>query len=136
MTTRWCGAARLQLAGVLTDAKAYDDALKQLSGGFPKSFDALVADRRGDIHSLQGKKAEARAEYLKAYQGLDERAEYRRLVEIKLNALGVDPKPVVLATAPTAAPVAAVTAAPAAAPTPATPAVPGPAAAASAGAKP
>jgi hypothetical protein len=41
--------------------------------------------------SLQGKKAEARAEYEKAYKELDERAEYRRLVEVKLNALGVDP---------------------------------------------
>jgi hypothetical protein len=40
---------------------------------------------------LQGKKAEARAEYEKAYKTLDERAEYRRLVEVKLNALGVDP---------------------------------------------
>ena len=129
-------AARLRLAGVLTDAKAYDDALKQLSGGFPKSFDALVADRRGDIHSLQGKKAEARAEYLKAYQGLDERAEYRRLVEIKLNALGVDPKPVVLATAPVAAPIAAAMAAPATAQPPASPAVPGPPAAAATGVKP
>ena len=36
--------------------------------------------------------AEAKAEYLKAWQGLDDRAEYRRLVEIKLNALGTDPQ--------------------------------------------
>jgi len=93
-------AARLRLAGVLVEAKAYDDALKQLSASFPPEFDGLAADRRGDIYSLQGKKAEAKAEYTKAYQGLDERAEYRRLVEVKLNALGVDPKP--LAATPTA----------------------------------
>jgi predicted negative regulator of RcsB-dependent stress response len=84
--------ARLRLAGLLTDAKAYDDALKQLAGAFPKGFEPLAADRRGDIYNVQGKKAEAKAEYLKAWQGLDERAEYRRLVEIKLNALGVDPQ--------------------------------------------
>ena len=48
------------------EAKAYDEALKQLSGDFPKEFEALVADRRGDIYSLQGKKAEAKAEYIKA----------------------------------------------------------------------
>ncbi len=84
--------ARLRLASVLMDAKAYDDALKQLAGDFPGEFAPLVADRRGDILSLQGKKAEAKAEYEKAYKGFDERSDYRRLVEVKLGALGVDPK--------------------------------------------
>lgn len=87
--------ARLRLASVLVQAKAYDDALKQLSGEFPKSFEGLVADRRGDVYNLQGKKAEAKAEYIKAYKSSDERAEYRRLVEVKLSALGVDPKELV-----------------------------------------
>lgn len=83
--------AKLRLAGLLLEKKAYDEALKQLSGSFPKEFAALAADRRGDILAGQGKKVEARAEYEKAYNGLDERAEYRRMVEVKLNALGVDP---------------------------------------------
>ncbi|WP_332777542.1 YfgM family protein [Polaromonas sp.] len=83
--------AKLRLAGVLMENKAYDEALQQLSGTFPKDFVALAADRRGDILAAQGKKNEAKAEYEKAYKGLDERAEYRRLVEVKLNALGVDP---------------------------------------------
>ncbi len=83
--------AKLRLAAILLDKKAYDEALKQVSGSFPKDFAGLVADRRGDIFLAQGKKAEAKAEYEKAYKGLDERAEYRRLVEVKLNALGVDP---------------------------------------------
>lgn len=83
--------ARLRLAGVLLDAKAYDDALKQLSGSFPKDFEPLAADRRGDIFAAQGKKTEAVAEYTKAFKGLDDRADYRRLVEVKLSALGVDP---------------------------------------------
>jgi predicted negative regulator of RcsB-dependent stress response len=52
-----------------------------------------VADRKGDVLSLQGKTAEARAEYEKAYKGLSARIEYRRLVEIKLAALGADPRP-------------------------------------------
>ena len=51
-----------------------------------------MADRRGDVYNLQGKKAEAKAEYTKAYKGFDERSEYRRLVEVKLSALGVDPQ--------------------------------------------
>lgn len=83
--------AKLRLSGILLEAKAYDEALKLLSGTFPKDFASLASDRRGDILLFQGKKAEARAEYEKAYKGLDERAEYRRLVEVKLNALGVDP---------------------------------------------
>lgn len=85
--------ARLRLAAVLVNDKAYDEALKQLVGKFPAEFEPLVADRKGDVFMLQGKKAEARAEYEKAYKGFDERAEYRRLVEVKLNGLGVNPKP-------------------------------------------
>lgn len=85
--------ARLRLAGVLVDAKAYDEAAKVLSGSMPSEFEALASDRRGDIFMLQGKKAEAKAEYLKAYQAIGDRTEYRRLLEAKLNAMGVDPKP-------------------------------------------
>ncbi len=88
---------KLRLAAVLMDDKAFDDALKQLEGSFPPEFLALVADRRGDVFMLQGKKAEARGEYEKAYKSFDERAEYKRLVEVKLNALGVDPKVIVSA---------------------------------------
>jgi predicted negative regulator of RcsB-dependent stress response len=91
--------ARLRLAGILADAKAYDEALKQLAGAFPKEFEGLAADRRGDIYNLQGKKAEAKAEYTKAYKTLDERTEYRRLVEVKLSALGVDPQQLAIAAA-------------------------------------
>jgi predicted negative regulator of RcsB-dependent stress response len=84
--------ARLRLAGLLVEAKQPDEALKQLAGNFPADFIPLVADRKGDIYALQGKKTEAIAEYTQAYKGLGERTEYRRMVEIKLNALGVDPK--------------------------------------------
>jgi predicted negative regulator of RcsB-dependent stress response len=84
--------AKLRLAGVLMESKAFDEALKQLSGSFPANFEALVADRKGDVLMLQGKKMEARAEYGKAYKNFDERTEYRRLVEVKLNSLGVDPQ--------------------------------------------
>jgi predicted negative regulator of RcsB-dependent stress response len=42
---------------------------------------------------LEGKKELARAEYEKAYRTFEPRTEYRRLVEVKLNALGVDPQP-------------------------------------------
>ena len=84
--------ARLRLAAVLMESKTYEDALKQLNGTFPVEFAALVADRKGDIFSLQGKRSEARAEYEKAFKTFGERADYRRLVEVKLNALGVNPR--------------------------------------------
>ena len=97
--------AKLRLAGILAEAKAYPEALAQLTGSFPAEFAPLVADRKADIFTLQGKTAEARTEYEKAYKGFDERTDYRRLVEIKLNALGVNPRPAeaVVASAQSAA---------------------------------
>lgn len=82
--------AKLRLAGVLVDAKSYDDAMKLLGGSFPHSFEALVADRKGDVLALQGKTAEAKVEYTKAYAAFDAGSDYRKLVEFKLNSLGVD----------------------------------------------
>ncbi len=83
--------ARLRLASIQTGEKAYDDALKTLSASFPSQYLALAADRRGDVLLLQGKRSEAAAEYGRAYQGLSGVGDYRQLVGIKLNALGVDP---------------------------------------------
>jgi predicted negative regulator of RcsB-dependent stress response len=83
--------AKLRLAGLLLEKKVYDEALQQLSGTFPRDFSGLIADRRGDILMAQGKRAEAKTEYEKAYKGIDAQAEYRRLLAVKLNALGVDP---------------------------------------------
>lgn len=83
--------ARLRLAGMLIESKSYDQALEFLSSGIVKDFQALAADRRGDVFMLQDKKAEAKLAYETAYKGLDATAQYRRLVEVKLNALGEDP---------------------------------------------
>ena len=84
--------AKLRLAAELLDGKSYDEALKQLDGKVPKDFEPLVADRKGDIYMAQGKRDEAQQEYRKAWTGLGATSDYRRLVEIKLNAVGVDPK--------------------------------------------
>jgi predicted negative regulator of RcsB-dependent stress response len=96
--------ARLRLASELLQNKAYDEALKALSGDLPKEFDALAADRRGDIYMAQGKRDEAKAEYRKAWSAFDPATGYRRLVEIKLNAVGVDPKSLAPAAAVAASP--------------------------------
>jgi predicted negative regulator of RcsB-dependent stress response len=84
-------AARLRLAGILLDAKKYDDALKQLDGIDDAAFAPLVADRRGDILAAQGKTEDAKADYQKAWAAMDSKVEYRRLVEAKLNVLGAAP---------------------------------------------
>lgn len=83
--------AKLRLAGLLLDEKAYDKAIERLNGSFPTEFEGLVADRKGDVYKLQGQRDAARAEYEKAYQRLAVDTDLRRLVAIKLNAVGVDP---------------------------------------------
>ena len=87
----YASVGRLRLAGVLMDAKAYDEALKVLDTGIAEEFAALQSDRRGDIYLAQGKKPEAKEQFLKAFKAFDERTDYRRLVLVKLNSLGVDP---------------------------------------------
>lgn len=83
--------ARLRLAGLLLDKKQYDEALRQLDGAKASGFEALVADRRGDVLMAQGKKDEAKAAYQTAWKTMDSKLEYRQLVEAKLTALGAAP---------------------------------------------
>jgi predicted negative regulator of RcsB-dependent stress response len=82
--------ARLRLASILLEAGQHEDALKQLQDPAP-GFEALMADRRGDVLLAQGKKAEAQAAFEAAYAGMEARLDYRRLVEAKLTALGAAP---------------------------------------------
>ena len=84
--------AKLRLASVLMQEKAYDEALGLLSGGFPAEFAGVVADRRGDVYELQGKKQQAIDEYRRAWSALEEGIDYRNLIEAKLNALGAEVK--------------------------------------------
>lgn len=83
--------ARLRLAGLLLQAKDYDAALKQLDAAKAPTFAALVADRRGDVLLAQGKADEARVAYQTAWKAMDEKVEYRRLIDAKLTALGAAP---------------------------------------------
>lgn len=83
--------ARLRLAGLLADQKKYDEALKQLDAASAKEFEALVADRRGDVLLAMGKTEDAKAAYGKAWQAMDAKVEYRRLIDAKLTALGAAP---------------------------------------------
>jgi predicted negative regulator of RcsB-dependent stress response len=106
--------AGLRLAGVLLDQKKPDEALRALPSDVPPAFEALVADRRGDILHAQGKHTEAKAAYQVALDKLDPRLDYRRLVEAKLSSLGPNAPSGAAAPAASAAAPAASPAAPAA----------------------
>jgi predicted negative regulator of RcsB-dependent stress response len=80
--------ARLRLAGVQLDDKAYDEALKTLSGSVMPQFAAEVNDRKGDVLAAQNKLPEARAAYQAALAAMDQKNPGRRLVEVKLEAIG------------------------------------------------
>jgi predicted negative regulator of RcsB-dependent stress response len=80
--------ARVRLAGILLDEKAYDKALELLPMDSAGRFAGEFADRRGDVMLAQGKRDDARAAYKLALEKLDERSPMRRLVQLKLDALG------------------------------------------------
>lgn len=83
--------ARLRLAGVLLDEKKFDEALTVLASATSDAYAALYADRRGDVLAAQGKPAEARSAYQQALDKSDANSQYRRVIELKLDAIG-EPK--------------------------------------------
>lgn len=89
-TEEFKAIARVRLAGVLLDEKAYDQGLKLLEGDFPEQFAALVADRRGDLFVAQNKVAEARTAYKTALDKTETKNPARQLIQLKLDALGGD----------------------------------------------
>lgn len=84
--------ARLRLAGLLLDKKAYDDALKQLDAVKSPEFAPLADDRRGDILLASGKKDEAVKAFQAAWKAMSDKTDYRRVIESKLTSLGAAPE--------------------------------------------
>jgi predicted negative regulator of RcsB-dependent stress response len=84
--------ARLRLAALLLDGGSLDDALAQLTQPFVPSLMGLASDLKGDVLSAKNQKTEALSAYKKAWDELSDIPDYRRLVEAKLNALGVHPQ--------------------------------------------
>ncbi|MES2322543.1 MAG: tetratricopeptide repeat protein [Pseudomonadota bacterium] len=80
--------AKLRMAGVLLDEKAYDEGLKVLGTSFLPAFAAEVADRKGDILVAQNKITEARAAYQVALDAMDTKHPGRQLVVLKFEAIG------------------------------------------------
>lgn len=85
--------ARLRLATVLLDEKAYDEALAQLQAPVDGDLVARFADLKGDILVAKGKPVEARAAYKEAVDVLGtaikpEASALRELAQAKLDAVG------------------------------------------------
>jgi len=80
--------ARLKLASILLDEKAYDEALKVLDATHPEAFVGLFSDLKGDVLLAQGKISEARTAYQVALDKLDAKSNYHNLVQLKLDGLG------------------------------------------------
>jgi predicted negative regulator of RcsB-dependent stress response len=82
--------ARLRMAGLLLDEKAYDAGLALLSATPPAAYLALYSDRRGDLLAASNKSAEAKAAYKQALDKLEAGSPLKDLVRIKYDALGGD----------------------------------------------
>jgi predicted negative regulator of RcsB-dependent stress response len=81
--------ARVRLAGILLDEKAYDQALQTLRADVPDAFAGEFADRRGDVYAAQGKVKDARAAYADALAKASSQP-MRTLIQMKLDALPPD----------------------------------------------
>jgi predicted negative regulator of RcsB-dependent stress response len=80
--------ARLRLSAVLLDQKQYDAALQVLAAPKVDSFKPLFADARGDAYTLKGDVKAARSAYEEARSKLDATDPARRVIDLKLSALG------------------------------------------------
>jgi predicted negative regulator of RcsB-dependent stress response len=81
--------ARLRLATVLLDEKAYDEALKMLEATPAPAYDAQYAALRGDLLVAKNQAAEARAAYKLALEKADGRdGAFQESVRMRLEALG------------------------------------------------
>jgi predicted negative regulator of RcsB-dependent stress response len=79
--------ARVRLAGVLLDEKAFDEALKVLSSDVPPSHVVQFADRRGDVLLALNKPDQARAAFKEALEKAAADNPLRALIQLKLDAL-------------------------------------------------
>jgi predicted negative regulator of RcsB-dependent stress response len=81
--------ARLRLAGVMLDDKAYDEALALLEAKHAAAMDAQYAALKGDLLVAKNQPAEAKAAYRLALEKSEQRdASFRASVKLRLDALG------------------------------------------------
>src|SRR5688572_30306873 len=81
--------ARVRLAAVLLDEKAYDEALKQLEAPHAAAYEAQFAALKGDILVAKGQPAEAKAAYKLAIEkARAQDGQFRDSLRTRLDALG------------------------------------------------
>ena len=81
--------ARLRLAGVMLDDKAYDEALALLEAKHAPAVAAQYVALKGDVLMAKGQMAEAKAAYRAALEKSDARSgAFRASVQLRLDALG------------------------------------------------
>ena len=81
--------ARLRLASVLLEEKAYDEALRQLGEPHGAAYDAQYAALKGDVLVAKNDVAQARAAYTLALEKAGSGdAAFRESVRMRLEALG------------------------------------------------
>jgi predicted negative regulator of RcsB-dependent stress response len=82
--------AKLRLARVLIQQGHHDDALKLLDAAQAGAFEAQVREIKGDALLAKGDPAQARKEY-QAALAVGDAGEGRRLLELKLQDLEIEP---------------------------------------------
>jgi predicted negative regulator of RcsB-dependent stress response len=81
--------ARLRLAALLLDEKAYDEALKQLEAPPAPAYEAQYAALRGDILVAKDQAADAKAAYKLALEKAGKKnGAFQESVRMRLEALG------------------------------------------------
>ena len=81
--------ARLRLASLLLDEKAYDEALQQLQATHGEPFAAQFAALKGDVLVAKAQTTEAKAAYRLALEKADRSNDaFRASVQLRLDALG------------------------------------------------
>ena len=81
--------ARLRLAAILVDEKAYDEALKVLDAKHAAAYDSQFAALRGDVLVAKQQPTEAKAAYQLALDKAGgEQNAFRESVRMRLEALG------------------------------------------------
>ncbi len=84
--------ARIRLAGIFLDEKAYEAGMQLLLAPFPESFVSLVEDRKGDFFVAQNRLEEAKAAYRLALEKTRPDDPGKQLIQLKLEEIGADSK--------------------------------------------
>jgi len=79
--------AKIRLAGLLLDQQQYEQALNALRAPTP-SFEALFADRRGDIYAAQGDQQKALEQWRLALSSLVNNQGLASALQLKIDMLG------------------------------------------------